>query len=154
MVELVDGSWVDYGVLLFVIGVELNKLNVFGVDLLYVCMLCFCVDCDVLIVKLKIVCCCVVVGVSFIGFEVVVVLCMCGFDVYVVVFDLYLMGCVFGDVFGDMIKVLYEVYGVVFYFGVMFVWIGLDSVMLLSGDVLLVDVVLVGIGVYLNVEFV
>lgn len=99
----------------------------------------------------------VVVGVGFIGCEVVVSLCGFGVDVVLVELQLVLLVLVLGEQIGQLVMWFYCDEGVDVCMGVIVVEVCgkgyVDVVVLIDGIELLVDLVVVGIGLILVIEW-
>ena len=89
----------------------------------------------------------VVIGASFIGLEVAASLRARDIEVHVVGTETILMEKVLGPEVGNFLRKLHEDHGVTFHLGTTATTIDKQNVMLKSGDRLLADLVVVGIGV-------
>lgn len=144
---LADGATIPYGALVLATGAEPIRLSIPGADLPHVRTLRSLADSRGLIEKAKGARRAVVVGASFIGLEVAASLRARGVEVTVVAPDERPLGRVLGPDVGDFLRSLHEEHGVVFRLGTKPKEIRAGQVELESGEVVLADLVVVGIGV-------
>ena len=150
-VELGDGSRMQYDALLLATGAEPVRLNLPGVDLPHVHYLRSAADCEALVAAAQKAKRVVVIGASFIGLEVAASLRARKLDVQVVGREAIPMEKVLGPQVGKFIRSLHEEHGVDFHLGCSPTSIDADAVTLSSGERLLADLVVVGVGVKPNV---
>jgi NADPH-dependent 2,4-dienoyl-CoA reductase/sulfur reductase-like enzyme/nitrite reductase/ring-hydroxylating ferredoxin subunit len=146
-VELADGTRHPYDALLLATGAEPVRLDAPGADRAHVHYLRTLADGRALVAAAKGGHRAVVIGASFIGLEVTASLRARGVEVHVVAPDDVPMRKVLGPELGGFLRKLHEQHGVVFHLETKVAAIGADSVTLETGEVLLADLVVVGIGV-------
>ena len=146
-VRLTDGSRHTYGALLLATGAEPVRLPVPGADLPHVHYLRTFADSRALITKATASRHAVVIGASFIGLEVAASLRARGLDVTVVAPEARPMEALFGSDVGDLVRNVHEEHGVVFHLGTRPAAIDRDGVVLVNGEHLDADLIVVGIGV-------
>jgi NADPH-dependent 2,4-dienoyl-CoA reductase/sulfur reductase-like enzyme/nitrite reductase/ring-hydroxylating ferredoxin subunit len=145
--QLVDGSRVAYDALLLATGAEPVRLDVPGGNLRHVHYLRTLADSRALVAKALTSQRAVVIGASFIGLEVAASLRARNVEVHVVAPDMIPMEKILGADVGKFIRELHERHGVTFHLGTTAVSIDKQNVHLASGETLLADLVVVGIGV-------
>ena len=146
-VGLVDGTSYDYDALLLATGAEPVRLEVPGVDLPHVHYLRTLADSHALVAKTMVSQRAVVIGASFIGLEVAASLRTRGIAVHVVAPDTVPMEKILGTDVGTFLRKLHEQHGVTFHLGTTAASIDERGVTLQTGEHLLADLVVVGIGV-------
>jgi NADPH-dependent 2,4-dienoyl-CoA reductase/sulfur reductase-like enzyme len=146
-VALEDGSRISYGSLLLATGAEPIRLDVLGAALQHVRVLRTLADCDALIARAATARRGVVVGASFIGLDVAASLRTRGLEVHIIAPEARPMERIMGPVLGDMVRAIHEAHGVNFHLGATVAAIADSSVTLSSGEQLIADLVVVGIGV-------
>jgi NADPH-dependent 2,4-dienoyl-CoA reductase/sulfur reductase-like enzyme/nitrite reductase/ring-hydroxylating ferredoxin subunit len=146
-VILKDGEALAYDRLLLATGAEPRRLKVPGVDLPHVHVLRTLADSRAIIAAAKDARRAAVVGASFIGLEAAAALRARGIEVHVIAPEKIPMERVLGPELGRFIRALHEDHGVVFHLGEQIDRIGRDAVVLMSGERLPADLVVVGVGV-------
>lgn len=146
-VALDDGRTVSWGALVLATGAEPIRLQIPGADLPHVHLLRSLADSRTIIEKAKEAKRAVVIGASFIGLEVAASLRGRELEVTVVAPDERPLGRVMGPDLGDFIRGIHEEHGVVFKLGTKPAAITETEVRLESGETVLADLVVVGVGV-------
>ena len=146
-VILTDGTHHPYDALLLATGAEPVRLAVPGSDLPHVHYLRTLTDSHALVARVVRSKCAVVIGASFIGLEAAASLRARDIAVHVVAPDAVPMEKILGRDVGTFIRSLHEQHGVTFHLGTTVASIDERGVTLQTGERLLADVVVVGIGV-------
>jgi len=146
-VVIADGSHVTFDALLLATGASPVHLDIPGSDLPHVHYLRTLDDSRAVIAKAKDSKRVVIIGASFIGLETAASLRARGLDVHVIGPQSRPLERVLGPELGDMVKEIHEKKGVVFHFGTTAAAIDKDAVTLKSGERILADLVVAGIGV-------
>jgi len=146
-VVIADGSHVNFDALLLATGASPVHLEIPGSDLPHVHYLRTLDDSRAVIAKAKDSKRVVIIGASFIGLETAASLRARGLDVHVIGPQSRPLERVLGPELGDMVKEIHEKKGVVFHFGTTAAAIDKDAVTLKSGERILADLVVAGIGV-------
>lgn len=146
-VTLADGSHHAYGALLLATGAEPIRLDLPGANLPHVHVLRTMADGDALLARAQTAKRAVVIGSSFIGLEVAASLRARDIAVDVVAPEAVPMLKVLGEQAGVFIRSLHEQHGVTFHLGSTAISIDEGHVTLSSGERLMADLVVVGIGV-------
>ena len=146
-VTLDDGKTLGYGALLLATGAEPNRLSVPGVNRPFVHTLRSLADSRAIIKGASDARRAVVIGGSFIGLEVAASLRQRDLDVHVVAAESAPLARVLGDGFGGAIRGIHEAHGVVFHMQAGVSGIEESGVRLVTGTLLLADLVVLGLGV-------
>jgi NADPH-dependent 2,4-dienoyl-CoA reductase/sulfur reductase-like enzyme/nitrite reductase/ring-hydroxylating ferredoxin subunit len=146
-VELADGSRHAYDALLIATGAEPVRLALPGGDLPHVHYLRTFADSRALVARASASKRAVVIGASFIGLEVAASLRARNIDVHVVGREACPMEKVLGADVGNFIRRLHEEHGVMFHLGTTATSIDERSVTLQTGENILADLVVIGVGV-------
>ncbi|MHB1311702.1 MAG: FAD-dependent oxidoreductase [Gemmatimonadaceae bacterium] len=146
-VTLTDGTRRAYDALLLATGAEPVRLAVPGSDLPHVHYLRTLADSHALVARVLHAKCAVVIGASFIGLEVAASLRARDVAVHVVAPGAVPMEKILGKDVGTFIRRLHEQHGVTFHLGTTVASIDAGGVTLQTGEHLLADIVVVGIGV-------
>jgi apoptosis-inducing factor 3 len=146
-VQLADGTRHPYDALLLATGCEPVRLEVPGAELPQVHYLRTLADSSALVAKALTSQRAVVIGASFIGLEVAASLRARNLEVQVVAPDTVPMEKILGTEVGQFLRKLHEEHGVTFHLGTTVIAIDERGVTLKSGEHLLADFVVVGIGV-------
>jgi NADPH-dependent 2,4-dienoyl-CoA reductase/sulfur reductase-like enzyme/nitrite reductase/ring-hydroxylating ferredoxin subunit len=146
-VRLEDGSRHAYDKLLIATGAEPVRLDVPGGNLSHVLTLRSLTDSRAIIAKAETSKRAVVIGASFIGLEVAAALRTRGLEVHVVAPEAVPMERVLGREIGALVRKIHEEHGVRFHLGAKATSIDASAVTLETGEKLLADLVVVGIGV-------
>jgi apoptosis-inducing factor 3 len=145
--ELEDGTRQPYDTLLIATGAEPVRLDLPGKDLPHIHYLRSLADSRTLIQRATTARSVVVIGASFIGLEVAAALRTRNLDVHVVAPDAVPMQKLLGPEIGNFVRRLHEERGVQFHLGTTVAAIDQQHVTLKTGDTLIADLVVVGIGV-------
>lgn len=146
-VQLDDGTCHAYDALLLATGAEPVRLELPGGDLPHVHYLRTLADSRALVEKALVSKQAVVIGASFIGLEVAASLRARGVQVHVVGRETCPMEKVLGAEVGSFIRKLHEEHGVTFHLGTTATSIDERCVTLQSGESVLADFVVIGVGV-------
>jgi NADPH-dependent 2,4-dienoyl-CoA reductase/sulfur reductase-like enzyme len=146
-VRLTGGSSCRYGALLLATGAEPVRLDIPGSDLPQIHYLRTLADSRAIIAKATAGRRAVVIGASFIGLEVASSLRARGLEVHVVAPEARPMEAVLGPEVGDLVRRVHEEHGVVLHLGTTAAAFDPSGVMLMSGERVDADFVVVGIGV-------
>jgi NADPH-dependent 2,4-dienoyl-CoA reductase/sulfur reductase-like enzyme len=145
--EMMDGSRHAYEALLLATGAEPVRLALPGGDLPHVHYLRTLADSRALVATARASKQAVVIGASFIGLEVAASLRARNIGVQVIGRETCPMEKVLGAEVGNFIRRLHEEHGVIFHLGTTATAIDPRSVTLASGEKVLADLVVIGIGV-------
>jgi apoptosis-inducing factor 3 len=146
-VVLADGTRYPYDALLLATGAEPVRLQIPGADLPHVHYLRTLADSRALIAAAETARRVVVIGASFIGLESAAALRERKLDVHVVGPEARPLERVMGSEIADLVRAAHEEHGVAFRLGQSVTEIEHESVRVVSGEILPVDLVVVGIGV-------
>ncbi|MDQ3195360.1 MAG: FAD-dependent oxidoreductase [Pseudomonadota bacterium] len=146
-VQLVDGSRHAYDALLLATGAEPVRLQILGGDLPHVHYLRTLADSRALVARALVSKKAVVIGASFIGLEVAASLRARNIDVHVVGRETCPMEKILGAEVGNFIRKLHEEHDVTFHLGTTAASIDERGVTLQNGEILLADLVVIGVGV-------
>ncbi len=146
-VTLADGRTFCFGAILLATGAEPIHLAVPGADRPHVHLLRSLAQSRAIVAKAVTSRSAIVVGASFIGLEVAASLRARGLEVHVVAPEARPMERILGPEMGDFIRALHESHGVQFHLGQTLASIEAAEVILVNGERLAGDLVVVGIGV-------
>jgi NADPH-dependent 2,4-dienoyl-CoA reductase/sulfur reductase-like enzyme/nitrite reductase/ring-hydroxylating ferredoxin subunit len=146
-VTLEGGESLGYGALLLATGADPVHLPLPGAEQPHVHYLRTINDSRAIIAASEGAKTAVVIGASFIGLEVAASLKHRGLDVHVVAPEAHLFEKVFGAEVGDFVQSLHEEKGVHFHLGQTATAIGEKAVTLQSGETILADFIVIGVGV-------
>jgi NADPH-dependent 2,4-dienoyl-CoA reductase/sulfur reductase-like enzyme/nitrite reductase/ring-hydroxylating ferredoxin subunit len=152
IVRLQDGGRLEFDALLLATGSSPVRLDIPGADLPKLHYLRTFDDSLALIANAKNAKRVAVIGASFIGLETAAALRERGLEVHVIGPQARPLERVLGPEFGDMIKAIHEERGVKFHFGTSASSIDERGITLESGEIIVADLVVAGIGVRPDVE--
>ena len=141
------GSRHAYDALLLATGAEPVRLQILGGDLPHVHYLRTLADSRALVARALVSKKAVVIGASFIGLEVAASLRARNIDVHVVGRETCPMEKILGAEVGNFIRKLHEEHDVTFHLGTTAASIDERGVTLQNGEILLADLVVIGVGV-------
>jgi NADPH-dependent 2,4-dienoyl-CoA reductase/sulfur reductase-like enzyme/nitrite reductase/ring-hydroxylating ferredoxin subunit len=146
-VRLSDGRFIDYGALILATGAAPVRLPFAGADAAHVFALRSLADSRAIIARTAGAKRAVLLGAGFIGLEVAASLRARNLEVHVVAPEPMPLARVLGDALGTFVKGLHEQHGVVFHLGTTAKAVEPSSVVLVSGERIPADFVVVGAGV-------
>ena len=146
-VELVGGGSRPYGALVLATGATPVKPPIGGIDAPHVFVLRTLADSRAIIARAATSKRAVLIGAGFIGLEVAASLRARGLEVHVVAPEAVPLARVMGEAIGGMVRRVHEEHGVIFHLEASTKAIESDAVVLVSGERLGADLVIVGAGV-------